>query len=242
MLNKYLNETLNADSVSAYEAAIDGLMECLITQGMTDEAERLREIAVLKKNRFSNRSAAEDLSAKKEAVKFYMKTIADKGNEKSIEDIVSTMLKNFPEYCRKLYMTKIHNKCSSGIKEHLTGFHIDNEYDLQKLMLPLLIAIFPDTRAESVQDTGHHTIRKDIIIDSINSVIELKCTRPEMTERQLSEEIASDMVHYETAKLFFYIYDKAGVIQNPFSFIKTYEEKDLGQKLIKVIVYSHGDL
>ena len=242
MLSEHMNEILYAESVSDYESAIERLTDYLIANGKTDEADKLRDIAVLRQNRFSSRAGAEDLTAKKEVVKSFVKALANEENRISKEDMVSTVLKNFPEYCRKLYMTKIHDKCSLSIKEHLIGLHIENEYDLQKLMLPLFIAIFPDTRAESVQDTGHHSIRKDIVIDSINSVIELKCTHPGITERQLSEEIASDMVHYEAATLFFYIYDKAGVIQNSSSFIKTYEEKDFGRKQIKVIIYSHGDL
>lgn len=242
MYNKYIEEILKAGSASEYEAAIEKLIDCLITQGKTNEADELRDVAALRTNLFSSRSGADDLSVKKVAVQSFMKLMASDENRSNTENIVFSVLKNFPEYCRKLYMIKIHDKCSSGIKEHLTGFHIENEYDLQKLMLPLFTAIFPDTRSESVQDTGHHAIRKDIVIDSINSVIELKFTHPRITERQLSEEIASDMVHYEAAKLFFYIYDKAGIIQNPSSFIKTYEKKDFGQKQIKVIIYSPCDL
>ena len=242
MINEYMDEILYATSVPDYESAIEKLIDYLITQGKTSEAAKLRDVAVLRKNRFSNRSVAEDLSEKKEDVRSFIRTLLDKKNRKDTENIISTVLNNFPEYCRKLYKTKIHDKCSPGIKDHLVEFHIENEYDLQKLMLPLLTAIFPDTRTESVQDSGHHTIRKDIVINSINSVIELKCTHLGTTERQLSEEIASDMVHYEASDLFFYIYDKANVIHNTSSFIKTYEEKDFGQKRIRVIIYSHNDL
>ena len=133
-----------------------------------------------------------------------MNTLIVEENRKNTEDILSTVLMGFPDYCRKLYIAKFHDKCSPGVKEHLTGFHIENEYDLQKLMLPLLAAFFHDTRTECVQDTGHHAVRKDIVIDSIDSVVELKCTRPGITERHLSEEIASDMVHYESSRVFFY--------------------------------------
>ena len=44
-------------------------------------------------------------------------------------------------------------------------------------MLPVLTAIFPETRSESVQDSGHHAVRRDIVINSIDTIIELKCTR-----------------------------------------------------------------
>ena len=72
-----------------------------------------------------------------------------------------------------LYKEGIHERCSVGIKEHLTGFSIENEYDLQKLMLSALSSVFSDARTESVQDSGRHAVRKDIIIDSKSAVIEL---------------------------------------------------------------------
>lgn len=242
MYNEYMNEILSADTVTDYESAIEKLIDCLSTQGKAGEAASLRDIAMLRKNLFSSREGADELSIKKDAVRSFIKTLMGGEIRKETDDIIIAVLKNFPVYCQKLYMTKIHDKCSPGIKEHLSGFHIVNEYDLQKLMLPVLTAIFPETRSESVQDSGHHAVRRDIVIDSIDTIIELKCTRLEQTERQLSEEIASDMVHYEATKVFFYIYDKAKVIQNSSSFIKTYEEKDFGRKKVHVIIYSHDDI
>lgn len=242
MYNEYIEEILNAGSASDYESAVEKLIDCLITQGRTDEATELRDIAALRTNLFSSRSGVDDLSDKKEAVRSFMKILAGDESRNNVENNVFTVLNNFPGYCRKLYMTKIHDKCSSGIKEHLDGFHIENEYDLQKLMLPVLTALYPDARTESVQDTGHHAIRKDITIDSIGTVIELKCTRPGQSERQLSEEIASDIVHYEAGNIFFYIYDKSKIIQNSPSFVKTYEEKDFGRKKIRIIIYAHDDI
>lgn len=51
-------------------------------------------------------------------------------------------------------------------------------------------------------DSGHHTIRKDIVIESQDIVIELKCSRKSMSERSLSEEVASDIVHYNNKYVF----------------------------------------
>ena len=109
-------------------------------------------------------------------------------------------------------------------------------------MLAVLSSVFSDARSESVQDTGHHSVRKDIVIDSESAAIELKCTRSSMTERQLSEEIAADMIHYETRNLYFYIFFKAGIIRNAVSFRKTYEERYVEGKNVHVLIYSHGDL
>ena len=160
MLNKYMDEILNTESGYDYESAVERLIDCLIVQGKSDVAAKLRDVAALRKNRFSSRAGTDDLSVKKDDVRSFMKTLIEEENRQNTEGIISTVLKNFPEYCRKLYMTKIHDKCSPGIKEHLDGFHIENEYDLQKLMLPVLTAFFPEARTESVQDSGHHTVRK----------------------------------------------------------------------------------
>lgn len=109
-------------------------------------------------------------------------------------------------------------------------------------MLAAVSLLFPDARTESVQDTGHHAVRKDIVIDSDSAVIELKCTRVGMTERQLSEEIAADMIHYDCQHLYFYIYDKAGIIRNSISFKETYENKIIDGKTVKMIIYTHTDI
>ena len=136
----------------------------------------------------------------------------------------------------------IHEKCSNGIKDHLTGFKIENEYDLQKLMFSALSVVYPDARIEVVQDSGHHSLRKDIVIDSEAAVIELKCSRKGMTERSLSEEIASDIIHYGTDKLYFFIYDKEDVIANAVSFIRSYEEINVDGKSVRLVIYSHNDI
>lgn len=162
--------------------------------------------------------------------------------DKIAADRIAQLLQNFHLFCRNLYKTSIHDKCSDGIKEHLTGFGIENEYDLQKLMLAAVSSVFRDARIESVQDTGHHAVRKDIVINSESAVLELKCTRVGMTERKLSEEIAGDMIHYDCSRLYFYIYDKASIIRNPVSFKETYEHKNIAGKSVKMFIYTHTDI
>ena len=110
------------------------------------------------------------------------------------------------------------------------------------IMLSVLSSVFPDARTESVQDSGHHAVRKDIVIDSKSAVIELKCTRYGMTERTLSEEIAADMIHYDCKRLFFYIYDKECIIRTPVSFKETYENKSIDGKSVTVFIYNHSDI
>ena len=241
MLHELSEKVLAAESVQAYEHALKELTEYLDDIGMQEDAEKLAEVAVIRKNRFSRREAGENLCEAKTVVAEFCRKLKKAGSNNST-DAIDLVLANFPIFCRNLYMSRMHEKCSQGLKEHLAGFCIENEYDLQKLMLAALVLVFPDARTESVQDSGHHALRKDIVINSLSAVIELKCTRMGMTERQLSEEIAADMVHYSSNNLYFYIYDKVNIIKNPISFKKTYEVKNIDDKRAKIILYTHSDI
>ncbi len=241
MLDEYIEKIRNTESVEAYEKAVSDLTDYLYKHGKVNESAELTEVALLKKNRFSKREMKAELLEKKAAVIKYCSMLTNE-LQRGNRDTILSILRQFPLFCKNLYKSDIHEKCSPGIKEHLYGFCIENEYDLQKLMLAVLSSVFSDARSESVQDTGHHSVRKDIVIDSESAAIELKCTRSSMTERQLSEEIAADMIHYETRNLYFYIYDKAGIIRNAVSFRKTYEERYVEGKNVHVLIYSHGDL
>ena len=230
----------NAETVQIYEQAVKELADYLFNAGETDKAHKLTEIASLRNNRFSKRGTEEDLAARKKAVAEYCRLLPD--TETADADLVTVVLENFPLFCRNLYKEGIYERCSVEVKEHLTGFSIENEYDLQKLMLSVLSSLFSDARTESVQDSGHHAVRKDIVIDSESAVIELKCTRSGMTERKLSEEIAADMIHYDSKRLFFYIYDKACIIRNVISFKETYENRSIDGKFVKMFIYNHSDI
>ena len=240
MLLDLTEKIINAETVQTYEQAVKEMADYLSNAGEPDKAQKLTEIATLRNNRFSRREAGGDLAAGKAAVAEYCRLMPEP--ETTASSSISIILENFPIFCRNLYKTGIHDRCSVGIKEHLTGFSIENEYDLQKLMLSVLSSLFSDARTESVQDSGHHAVRKDIVIDSESAVIELKCTRSGMTERKLSEEIAADMIHYDCKRLFFYIYDKACIIRNVISFKETYENRSIDGKFVKMFIYNHSDI
>ena len=75
-------------------------------------------------------------------------------------------------------------------------------------------------RAEVSEDTGYNTVRVDIALDAKN-VIEVKCTRKGMVQKKLIEEIEADMVHYSAECIYFFIYDKLKIIENPQNFRET---------------------
>lgn len=241
MLDEYIKGIGSAQNPAEYKAAMYQLAEYLKHQGKENEAENIRNLANVRENRFSKRETEESFHKKKEEVMEYCRLLCA-GSDVNRSDRILTLLTNFPRYCKKLYIEQIHGKCSDGVKNHLLGFLIENEFDLQRLMLPVFSAYYPDARTETVQDSGHHAVRKDIVIDSEETVIELKCTRKSMTERQLGEEIAADIIHYRYQKLYFYVYDKAGIIHNPASFQGTYEKQTAEKKTVKMVIYDHNDI
>ena len=66
---------------------------------------------------------------------------------------------------------------------------------------------------ERCGDSGVGTVRSDIKILSLNTIIEAKCTRTSTNLKKLTEEIEADIVHYKADYIFFYIYDKEKIIK-----------------------------
>lgn len=85
------------------------------------------------------------------------------------------------------------------------------------------------------EDTGYNTVRVDIALDAKN-VIEVKCTRKGMSQKKLVEEIGADMVHYSAECIYFFIYDKEKIIENPLNFKSIYEKK-VTEKHIYIIIH-----
>lgn len=101
--------------------------------------------------------------------------------------------------------------------EDLQKIEINNEYDLQHILYASLKPLFPDARTEVNHDTGVSTVRSDIWISSIDTVIE------------------ADIVHYQAKDIYFYIYDKKKIVKNPQAF-KTGFHKVFDGKQVHVIL------
>ena len=71
------------------------------------------------------------------------------------------------------------------MKKNLPCLKIENEYDVQRLMYPVIRSVFTDAGLEETEDSGHHMVRKDIVIDSQDIVVELKCSGEAVTERRM---------------------------------------------------------
>ena len=149
------------------------------------------------------------------------------------DDQLLTVLDNYYLFLESLLEQPPHKRGSIQ-KEQLSELKIQNEYDVQHLLYAYLKPLYPLARAEVSEDTGYGTVRTDIFLDS-EHVIEVKCTRNSMKLKKLTEEIEADMVHYNAEHIYFFIYDKEKIIENPRLFRNTYENKIKGKKIHIVI-------
>ena len=118
----------------------------------------------------------------------------------------------------------------------LQSIQIQNEYDLQHILYAVIKPIFPDSRREVAEDSGYGTIRSDIKIPSMNTVVETKCTRKSTNLKKITEEIEADMVHYDAKYIYFYIYDKEKIIKNRQVFESRYSGVFDGKRIETIVL------
>lgn len=245
ILKRVYDKVSAVDSLEQYQATIAECIEELESERLKHVADRVRVLSAVQVNRFSRQATQENFEfSRKEVLAFLKKEkCTDQGiSEEEAVKIVVMIMEHFHDYCKCLYKEKIHKKCSDSLKKNLPCLKIENEYDVQRLMYPVIRSIFTDARLEETEDSGHHMVRKDIVIESQDIVVELKCSGKALTERRISEEIASDIVHYGNKHILFYIYDKADVIKNAVDFQKSYESKQVENKQIVVRIWQSNDI
>ncbi len=181
-------------------------------------------------NEYSDKETRNNLDAAAKRVIEYLEEIM---TGSPADDQLLTVLDNYYLFLESLLERPPHKR-SSIQKEQLSGLKIQNEYDVQHLLYAYLKPLYPLARAEVSEDTGYGTVRTDIFLDS-EHVIEVKCTRNSMKLKKLTEEIEADMVHYSAEHIYFFIYDKEKIIENPQSFRNTYENKVKGKQIHIVI-------
>lgn len=181
-------------------------------------------------NEYSDKETRNNLDAAAKRVIEYLEEIMAGS---PADDHLLTVLDNYYLFLESLLERPPHKR--GGIqKEHLSALKIQNEYDVQHLLYAYLKPLYPLARAEVNEDTGYGTVRTDIFLDS-EHVIEVKCTRTSMKLKKLTEEIEADMVHYNAEHIYFFIYDKEKIIENPQLFRNTYENKVKGKQIHIVI-------
>lgn len=150
--------------------------------------------------------------------------------------IIRRILRNFHKHIESMYQYEVHG--SGKIKkEDLDRIRIGNEYDVQRVLYSLIRPVFPAARLEAADDAGYNSVRYDIILNKYDIVIEVKCTRESMTERNLTEELGADSFHYKAEHLFLFIFDRVGLIKNLDAFEKSfYRQKQEAGKEIEAVV------
>ena len=103
------------------------------------------------------------------------------------------------------------------------------------MLYAVIKSLYPDARREVSDDSGVGTVRSDIKILSLNTIIEAKCTRTSTNLKKLTEEIEADIVHYSEKCIIFFVYDKWKIIKDK----QTYENhfnNVFDGKEIKIII------
>lgn len=181
-------------------------------------------------NEYSDKETRNNLDAAAKRVIEYLEEIM---TGSPADNQLLTILDNYYLFLESLLERPPHKR--GGIqKEQLSALKIQNEYDVQHLLYAYLKPLYPLARAEVSEDTGYGTVRTDIFLDS-EHVIEVKCTRNSMKLKKLTEEIEADMVHYSAEHIYFFIYDKEKIIENPQLFRNTYKNKVKGKQIHIVI-------
>lgn len=215
-----------------FQSAVASLREYMKGLGIgTQELLGLERMAYYTQNAYSDKETKENMEAAKYRLISYIEDMLfDNGKDKQLLEI----LNNFYLFLENLTERKPHK--SGGIQqEQLDVLKIKNEYDVQHLLYACIKLFYPMARAEVSEDTGYGTVRTDIFLDS-EHVIEIKCTRKNMKLKKLTEEIEADMVHYSAGNIYFFLYDKEKIIENPMVFKKSYEEK-LKDKRVNIIIH-----
>ncbi len=231
-LQQSMRQLGNAETEEEYERAVSSLRSYLKSIDINSEC--LMEVekrAYYLPNSYSEKDTKEKISQAKKRIQNYINEMMSKsGNDKRLLGI----LENFYLFLEVLFEREPHKR--AGIqREQLEILKIKNEYDVQHLLFAYIRPLYPLARAEVSTDTGYSAVRVDIALDAKN-VIEVKCTRKGMAQKKLVEEIEADMVHYSAECIYFFIYDKEKIIENPLNFKTAYEKKITG-KQIHIIIH-----
>ena len=214
-----------------FESILYSLRDFLKTLDMDPKClMELEQRAYYPINEYSDKETRNNLDAAAKRVIEYLEEIM---SGSPADDQLLTVLDNYYLFLESLLERPPHKRGSIQ-KEQLSGLKIQNEYDVQHLLYAYLKPLYPLARAEVSEDTGYGTVRTDIFLNS-EHVIEVKCTRNSMKLKKLTEEIEADMVHYSAEHIYFFIYDKEKIIENPQLFRNTYENKVKGKQIHIVI-------
>lgn len=105
-------------------------------------------------------------------------------------------------------------------REERPTLEVEDEYDVQDLFHALLIIYFDDIRKEEWSPSyAGGASRMDFLLPEVESVVEIKMTRPSLTTKQLGEQLIVDVAKYKQhpmcRSLYCVVHDPAGRTSNP---------------------------
>lgn len=241
VLGKMMDSLDASETEIEYRARLEELKETLA--GLDVDNNVLKKVNVLSgymENKFSYEDTLKNMKTAKERVLSYLteQMSAMPGSYMETENRIlclQEILEKFDLFMEAFFEKEPHGK--AGIdKRAMRSLEIKNEYDVQHILYALLKPLFPEARTEVPEDTGFSMVRTDIWIKELSAVIEIKCSRDSMSIKKLTEEIAADMVHYQAEHIFFFLYDKNKIIDNPYAFRSTYQ-RVMDGKDIRIIIH-----
>jgi hypothetical protein len=172
---------------------------------------RLQELAWRKPTLSDADRAAQVLqnsAAIKEAVAILRADRADFEHRLACDD-VADVLNSFEAIYRRL-QRRGHDR---------EGISIKDEYDVQYLLQALLTTHFADVRTEeAVGSVAGANSRIDFFLKADKIAIEVKATRPTLTDQELGAQLLNDLPRYKghggVTTLFFFIWDPEYHVRN----------------------------
>lgn len=211
-LDKYIESFKSIVTVKEYDEAFQELIELLPEEGYAEQVcQGVKKKGSYIKNRFSDEANKEKMLLAKDNLLEYLYKISKSGKRKNDVEGIEKYLRNFYMFLEAL-TERTPDKRSSFSEDILQRIKINNEYDLQHLLYAALKPLYPDIRREVVEDSGTGAVRSDIVIPTLNLILETKCTRGNMSLKKLTEEIEADIFHYQSEQIIFYVYDKEKII------------------------------
>lgn len=239
MLKEYIEKLKSVDTVEEYDAFILKLYQMMKQESYkNDIVQNIRNKQKYMVNKFSKESTRENMLKSKENLLIYLDSILCEEYEKSSQfapKVLERYLRNFYFFLEAFREAKP-DKRASLTTENLQKIQIENEYDLQHLLYAVIKPLCPDARREVSDDSGVGTVRSDIKIFFLNTIIEAKCTRTSTNLKKLTEEIEADIVHYKTDYIIFYIYDKEKIIKDRHAFETNFNKSFDGKEVMTIIL------
>lgn len=144
--------------------------------------------------------------------------------------LVESICRRFPLFAKQLL--KRHNKRSC--------IQIQDEYDVQDLMYALLQLHFEDVRPEETTPShGGNSARMDFLLMPEEVVVEVKMTRKNLDQRELTSQLAEDKERYKSHQhcrtLICFVYDPDGYCDKPNALEKDLSETTEQMRIIVIV-------